>query len=874
MVTRKTNKIINNFAGGMVSPLLHGRQDLPLYNKAARLVQNFFVLPQGGGRYRNGTTFVRYTRLNKKAWFIPFQFSDQQSYLIEATEFKFRFYKDNSIITETAKTLTAMTNANPGVFTSASHGFNVGDEVYISGLAGPSGINGKFYLVGTVPTGNTFTLTDIFGNALNTTSSGAYTSGGTAARVYEITTPYMEQDIEYLQFAQSTDTMYIVHRNYAPRKLVRAGHASWNINTYSRTADPFTSTTKTITGVTQANPGVVTSAAHGLSNGALITISGIVGMTQLNGKFYIVQNVTTNTFTLTDRNGTAIDTTGYTAYSSGGSADILDKYPRAVTFTDAARILMAGTLANPTTVWGSKAPSTTTTQFDDFTTGTAATDAIIFTLAPVQGKVDVIQAMANTNKFITMLTYGTVRRLFGATEQEAISPTSINAKAVNAYGAAQILPIANGDVFFYVQRGNRVIRSLEYDISIDGYTTIDRNLVSENITKGQLRQLTEQQGAPDLIWANMYNGKLLSLTYKQKEDISGWASHYLGGSHVDSNSLTQAWGKVIAMGNMPRPSGTDQIWFVVERRINGQTVRSVEYMEDPPEYPNRLEYLTNVGTSNKDADDTIFDNVMFEKQLEACHLDMSLEYNGTSVGTAASASVTPASSAVGTGVVFTASAAVFTSAMVGREIWKKYDTNGGGGGRAVITGYTNSTTVTCRIEVAFDNTNAIPAGNWYLSARTLTGLDHLEGQTVSVTVNGGTHQDVTVASGAITLNEGVEAIRARVGYKYVGILSTLNLDIGGQIGPAATKLRNGLKMALNFLAAAGVKFGTDMYNLEPIDFRNTDQPLGRPAPPFNGYIEQGFPDGWAREKCITLLQNNPLPCTLLGIDFYGLTTDE
>jgi len=77
----------------------------------------------------------------------------------------------------------------------------------------------------------------------------------------------------------------------------------------------------TITGVTQANPGVVTSASHGLSNGNEVTIKDVVGMTQLNGNKYFVKSVATNTFELASTvGGTNVDTSGFTAYSSAGSA--------------------------------------------------------------------------------------------------------------------------------------------------------------------------------------------------------------------------------------------------------------------------------------------------------------------------------------------------------------------------------------------------------------------------------------------------------------------------------------------------------------------------------------------------------------------------
>lgn len=81
------------------------------------------------------------------------------------------------------------------------------------------------------------------------------------------------------------------------------------------------SSPKTITGVTQANPAVVTSAAHGLANGRWVKISGVAGMTELNGRTFEVAGVTANTFQLKAvPSGVNFDTTGFGAYVSGGSA--------------------------------------------------------------------------------------------------------------------------------------------------------------------------------------------------------------------------------------------------------------------------------------------------------------------------------------------------------------------------------------------------------------------------------------------------------------------------------------------------------------------------------------------------------------------------
>lgn len=75
-----------------------------------------------------------------------------------------------------------------------------------------------------------------------------------------------------------------------------------------------------ITGATKANPCVITDVAHGYANGNEVFLTGIGGMTQLNGKNFLVAGVTANTFQLQDLDGNNIDSTAYTAYTAGGTA--------------------------------------------------------------------------------------------------------------------------------------------------------------------------------------------------------------------------------------------------------------------------------------------------------------------------------------------------------------------------------------------------------------------------------------------------------------------------------------------------------------------------------------------------------------------------
>ena len=75
-------------------------------------------------------------------------------------------------------------------------------------------------------------------------------------------------------------------------------------------------TSKTITAITRANPGVVTAVAHGFSTGNRIAFSSVVGMTQVNGNVYTITVIDEDTFSI-------VDTSSFTAYSSAGTASLI-----------------------------------------------------------------------------------------------------------------------------------------------------------------------------------------------------------------------------------------------------------------------------------------------------------------------------------------------------------------------------------------------------------------------------------------------------------------------------------------------------------------------------------------------------------------------
>ena len=139
--------------------------------------------------------------------------------------------------------------------------------------------------------------------------------------IFELETPYTEEQLPTLGFTQNADVMTIVHPSHDPRNLNRMADDDWSLTVidYAPTVDSPTfsagSINKAITGITAANPAVVTAVAHGFATGNLISINGVVGMTEVNGRSLTITALTADTFEL---NGE--DATAHTPYTSGGTA--------------------------------------------------------------------------------------------------------------------------------------------------------------------------------------------------------------------------------------------------------------------------------------------------------------------------------------------------------------------------------------------------------------------------------------------------------------------------------------------------------------------------------------------------------------------------
>ena len=233
-----------SFNSGEWAPTLYARVDLAKYRSGAALLENFFVDYRGGASTRTGTKYILQAYKSATAVrLIPFQASFNVGYVLEFGDQYIRPFFLGAPVLESNLTITGATQANPCILTIPGNTYVIGDWINVASVDGMTQLNGRYFSITNVA-GNLVTIADLNGVAINSTSYDAYISGGTAARVYTIASPYAASDLANIKFAQNVNEMIICHPSYPPYILILNTATNWAL-----TQITFGSTASTPTGL-------------------------------------------------------------------------------------------------------------------------------------------------------------------------------------------------------------------------------------------------------------------------------------------------------------------------------------------------------------------------------------------------------------------------------------------------------------------------------------------------------------------------------------------------------------------------------------------------------------------------------------------------
>jgi hypothetical protein len=171
-------------------------------------------------------------------------------------------------------------------------------------------------------------------------------------------------------------------------------------------------------------------------------------------------------------------------------------------------------------------------------------------------------------------------------------------------------------------------------------------------------------------------------------------------------------------------------------------------------------------------------------------------------------------------------------------------------------------------DIAKEDAFHVDSGLTYSGAATatVTGLDHLEGETVKVMIDGKSHPNLTVSGGAITLANSRTASKIQVGFGSTWVLRTHRLEISTTSAPTQqgkTKRVTGFRVRLN--NTLGLKYGTGTTNLEEYDF-NQGSEYDESLALFTGDTEHLlWPDGYETDAKLYFTDDGVFPCAILAI---------
>lgn len=403
-------------------------------------------------------------------------------------------------------------------------------------------------------------------------------------QIVEIETPYSEEEISNLKYAQSADVLTICHHNHQQVELSRKSHYEWiikNIDFTPKILPPENVQAKWTGGtdhkreysylVTAVNEEGEESkrseivSAQGVYEGywgveeyMTITWSAVEGAIEyniyksLNGIFAYAGTSQTTTFTDNkiepDLNSTApIEKTPFEN----------ENYPSVVNYYQQRKIY-ANTIEHPQTIYTSQ---TGTSDNFNISRPLVASDAITMTLA--EKEVNEIRHIIGMNDLV-VLTSSAEWKINGSDGTFSASPPPI-AKPQSYYGCSNVIPVVSGRMILFVQASGSVLRNLGYEYVSDSYDGAELTILANHLFKGrQIIDMAYSKEPYRIVWCVMSDGKLTGLTYNPKQEINGWTRHETDGAFESIAVI--------------RESYEDVAYFIIKREINGQTKRYVERM--------------------------------------------------------------------------------------------------------------------------------------------------------------------------------------------------------------------------------------------------------------------------------------------------------
>lgn len=823
----RANALVNNFTGGEVSPRIWNRPEVAKVKNGCQTIENGIVAVHGGIYKRSGTQYVINLPSTARHRFVRFQYSTEQSYMLIFGNQFIWFCKDKGIITHAAKNITGITQANPAVVTSTSHGFSNGDKVYVTGVSGMTDVNNRWFTVANV-TANTFELSGV-----NSSAYAAYTSGGTAGEIVELATNYTTAQIQKLQCVTVRDVMYISHPNFPIQKLSRLSDTSWTLSEPSITTGPFRTINADDTLTLTPSSFSTSVTAYGTYTvGTTFTLtaasayfdSGMVG-----GYFRLyeegggvgVPGAALGDSTKSLQNGDAYTYQGNVyGVSNLTGATTWEKFNRVPEHTSGA-VKVIGSVAGGGTYFNSNFlhPGYCIVQITAFSSSTSVTARIVRYQMPqaiVAAGTTFWQegAWSDYRGWPQSICLFEQRMFLAGTDYD---PTVVWATRSGTFedfedgpedddAIVYRLPAGNGDSIRWLSGRRVLIAGTSAGEFALGASSQQEALSPSNVKATQQTDVgsadvlpvfvdqavvyAEREGEPDN--ASL---RIREFAYSFSEDRFNSVDLTVFSEHITGSGLTK-----LAFQRTPETL----IWAL---RSDGQ-IACLTYQRPQEVVAWHRHVLGGSGlvkelevTSGEESDELW------------CQVNRTIDS---------------------------------TSVAYVEVMSKRFREN-----------------VDAKEDAVLLDSCLIYSGS---ETSTLSGLWHLRGESVTMLINGKVATGTVGATGKITLP--YAATKVIIGKPYTMTVTTQEIEAGAQAGTAQSRKKRISQTFMRMLRSLGGKVSgnTDQGgSLKPLLYRVASNPMDATPPLYSGYVEVDIDSGWDREQYVHFEHDDPLPCYLMGV---------
>lgn len=406
-----------------------------------------------------------------------------------------------------------------------------------------------------------------------------------------LNTPITDNLIPDFDYAQSADTLIIVHENIAPFYIYRTGNPAapfaWANVTFGPSVAPPTGLTGTaVTGGTADRTYLVTAlTADGIEESlesaavTVLTNWSAPGNTdevrlQWNAgpgvqqcRVYKLQNGTFGLIGIADARYTGNYPWATQQFAFVDDLDLqadtlqtppinpnwfnsLGDYPRSVCFYD-QRLVFGGTQNEPQTIFMSKvgAPFNFT-----YHVPSQDNDSIKATIASTRQ--NEIRYLVPTSDLLIMTDSSQWK--VGTYNDAALTPDTISIRPQGQDGTARVKPLVTGSSVLFIDRTKGRVMSMEFDIGQNVYKAQDISIIAYQIFKdAKVVDMAELPDDTRTVWFALDNGEIAICTYLPEQQVIAF-----------SKVITD--GKVRTLTHIPDNDG-ERIYIVVERNTSAGT---------------------------------------------------------------------------------------------------------------------------------------------------------------------------------------------------------------------------------------------------------------------------------------------------------------